>query len=498
MEKTTTSVSVLRTNFANIKDNVLIAGFFKGKTALNNEIKKLDSETGNTISAFIKDISFKGDKGESRTLYLNKRIKHLVLAGLGDESKYNPEILSSTIADLSRKLRDSSFESFSILLTSFRGNFSEEDAVEKIVQSVLLGTYSFTEFKTKDKDKIKRLKQAAIITDSNKNFDVQLKYGHVVAEAVRKTRELVNTPPNIATPEYLARHAKELAKKNSLKCTVFDEKQIEKMGMGCLEAVGRGSANKPRLVVMEYNGGGKQKPIAIVGKGVTFDTGGYNLKPYPHILNMKDDKGGALSAMHITEACAILKLPVNLISITPLCENMIDASAYRPDDVLKAYNGMTVEIKNTDAEGRLILADSLAYAAKLKPQAIIDIASLTGASMIVLGFAATPFLATEEKLGEKIKNASKKSSEKVWELPLWPEYEDSIKSDVADIKNISEEGDAGVIIGATFLKNFVSDVPWAHIDIGTTVWSKSERGVYTKGGTGTPIRLMMEMFRDWK
>ena len=192
-----------------------------------------------------------------------------------------------------------------------------------------------------------------------------------------------------------------------------------------------------------------------------------------------------------------MKLPVNLVAIVPLCENMIDASAYRPDDVLKAYNGMTVEIKNTDAEGRLILADALAYAAELKPQAIIDIASLTGASLVALGFIATPFLSTDEKLSVKIKNASKKSLEKVWEFPLWPEYEEQIKSDVADLKNISEEGDAGVIIGATFLKNFVSDIPWVHIDIGTTVWSKSEKGVLTKGGTGTPIRLMMEMLREW-
>ena len=177
---------------------------------------------------------------------------------------------------------------------------------------------------------------------------------------------------------------------------------------------------------------------------------------------------------------------------------MIDAASYRPDDILTAYNGMTVEIKNTDAEGRLVLADALSYAAKLKPQAIIDIATLTGASMITLGYVATPFLATDERLSEKIKTASKKSLEKVWELPLWPEFEDSIKSDVADIKNISEEGDAGVIIGATFLKNFVGDAPWAHIDIGTTVWSKVDKGILTKGGTGATVRLMMELLREWR
>ena len=177
---------------------------------------------------------------------------------------------------------------------------------------------------------------------------------------------------------------------------------------------------------------------------------------------------------------------------------MIDATSYRPDDVLTAYNGMTVEIKNTDAEGRLILADALAYAAELKPEAIIDIATLTGASMITLGYVASPFISTDERLTEKIKNASKKSLEKIWELPLWQEFEENLKSDVADIKNISEEGDAGVIMGATFLKNFVKEIPWVHIDIGTTVWSKSDRGILTKGATGATVRLIMEMLREWR
>ena len=498
MEKTATSVNVLKSDFSNVKDNAILVGFFKDRLNLSNELKRLDKENNGVVSSYIKDIKFKGEKGEARTIYLNKKIKHLVLVGLGEEDKYSIEVLSSTMADLSRKLRDSSFESFSILLSSFMGNFNEEEAVEKIVQSIILGTYKFTEFKTKDKDNAKCLKQATIIVNSAKNFDAQIKYGYAVAEAVKKTRELVNTPPNIATPEFIANYAKELSKKSDIKCSIFDEKQIEKMKMGCIHAVGNGSLNKPRFVVMEYKEGGKQKPIAIVGKGVTFDTGGYNLKPYPYILNMKDDKGGALAAIHIIEACARLKFPLNIIAITPLCENMIDAAAYRPDDVLKAYNGMTVEIKNTDAEGRLILADALAYASELKPQAIIEMASLTGASMVALGFVATPFLSTDEKLSEKVKNASRKSLEKVWEFPLWQEYEEQIKSDVADLKNISEEGDAGVIIGATFLKNFVSDVPWVHIDIGTTVWSKSEKGIYSKGGTGTPIRLMMEMLREWK
>lgn len=498
MEKT--SVVVSKTELSNVKDNALLIGFFKDKSSLTGELKKLDNEYGNIISAYIKNNSFKAEKGEVKSIFVNKNIKNIILVGFGEEGKYSFDVLSNTIADVSKKLRDNSTESFSIFLESFKNNrLSDEELVEKTALSSLIGLYKFIEYKTKDKDRIKHIKQITIITNSNNNFEKELKYASIVADAVNKTRDLVNAPPNVATPEYLASYAKEVAKKSSLKCMIFDEKEIEKMKMGCFFAVGKGSSNKPRFVVLEYYGAEKkQKPIAIVGKGVTFDSGGLNLKPYPYILNMKDDKGGAVAAIHLIEACAKLKLPINIVVVTPFCENMIDAASYRPDDILTAYNGITIEIKNTDAEGRLILADALSYAAKQKPEVIIDIATLTGASTIVLGWIGTPFISTDEKLSEKINIASKKSLEKVWELPLWAEYEESIKSDVADIKNISEEGDAGVIIGATFLKNFVNEIKWAHIDIGTTVWSKVDKGLLTKGATGATVRLMMEMLREWR
>ncbi len=494
------TVRALRVESSKVKDDVLLIGFFKDKVGLSGEIKKFDNKLNNIISSYIKNNDFKGEKGETRSIFVNRNVKNIVLVGLGEENKFSFDVLSNVAADASKRLRDNGTESFSVFLDSFKnGKFKDNEIVEKIALSSLIGLYKFTEYKTKDKDKIKNIKQITIITNSNNDFEKELKYAFIIADAVNKTRDLVNTPPNVATPEYLASYAKELAKKANLKCTIFDERQIEKRKMGCFFAVGKGSINKPRFVVLEYYGTEKrQKPIAIVGKGVTFDSGGLNVKPYPYILNMKDDKGGAIAAIHVIEACAKLKLPINIVAVTPFCENMIDADSYRPDDILTAYNGTTVEIKNTDAEGRLILADALSYAAEKKPEVIIDIATLTGASLITLGYIGTPFISTDEKLSEKIKNASKKSLEKVWELPLWPEYEENIKSDVADIKNISEEGDAGVIIGATFLKNFVNEVPWAHIDIGTTVWSKADKGILTKGATGATVRLMMEMLREWR
>ena len=498
MNKIITSIKISKADLSKTKDDALVIGLFKEK-GLGAELKRLDSQFGSIINSFIEKNDFKGEKGEIKGIFVNNNVKNIFLVGLGEEEKYSLDAMSTIIADASKRLRDLEIESFSIFLSSFSSKFSEEEAVEKIALSSLMGLYRFTEYKTKDKDKIRYVNKITIITDSPKNFEKRIEYASIAADAVSKTRDLINMPPNVATPEFVANYAKKLAKPN-LKCTIFDEKQIEKMKMGCFMAVAKGSVNKPRLVIMEYCGAGKsKKPIAIVGKGITFDSGGLNLKPYPYILNMKDDKGGAVAAIHVIEACTKLKLPLNLVVVAPLAENMIDAGSYRPDDVLKAYNGMTVEIKNTDAEGRLVLADALAYTAdNFKPKAIIDIATLTGASLVVLGYIGTPFICTDEDMRKKINNASAKSLEKLWELPLWEEYEESLKSDVADIKHIGDEGEAGVITAAMFLKNFVNDVPWVHIDIGTTVWSKVDKGILTKGATGATVRLMMEMLREWK
>ena len=499
MEKRATSVKILKSETNKLKDNALLIGFFKDRLELSNEIKKLDKELGNIIASCIKNKDFRGEDRELKNIYTNKYIKNIILAGLGEEEKYSFDVLSAVIADASKKLRDNGTESFSILLDSFNNDkFKEEELVEKTVLSSLMGLYKFTEYKTKEDDKIKYIRLVTIITNSNKKFEKEIEYASVVAGAVNKTRDLINTPPNVATPEYVANRAKDIAGKNKQKCTVFDEARIKKMKMGCFIGVAQGSANKPKFVVLEYNVAKGQKPIAIVGKGVTFDSGGLNVKPYPYILNMKDDKGGAVAAIHIIGACSKLKLPLNLIVAAPLCENMIDAASYRPDDVLTAYNGMTVEIKNTDAEGRLILADALSYVAEMKPQVIIDIATLTGASSIVLGYVGTPFVCTDDILRKKLNDASAKSLEKLWELPLWQEYEESLKSDVADVKHIGDDGEAGVITAAMFLKNFVNDIKWAHIDIGTTVWSKVDKGILTKGATGATVRLMMELLREWK
>ena len=494
-------IEVISSNLEEIKDQCLVIAFFEGKLGLSKEISKFDSAINSLISASIKNRDFKAEEGEIKLIYVNANIKYLALLGLGKEEKFSLNKLTSNIAAVSRKIRNAGIKSFAVHLSSLKNKaYGQKEYLEKITQSIILSLYQFNKFKTKDLDKIKSIDKVAIIVDANSINESKTIVNNAViyAEAVNKTRDLVNTPPNIANPAYVAEYMKEVAKKNNLTCTIFDEKQIEKMGMECFMAVARGSANKPRLVILGYKGSGNEKPIVLVGKGITFDTGGINVKPAAYLSTMKDDKAGACGVIHILEACTKLKLKLNVIGIAALAENMVSDKSYRPDDVLKSYSGLTVEITNTDAEGRLVLADALSYSLKYRPKAIIDIATLTGASVIALGYFASPVLGNDQRLIDRIKAASDKSLEKVWQFPLWEEYEEILKSDIADVKHLHEGIDAGVIIGGIFLKNFVGDIPWAHIDIGNTVWAKNEKGCIVKGATGFSVLLLLNLLRDWK
>ncbi len=485
-----------------IKDQSLVIAFFEDKLKLNEDINNFDKKINNVISNSIKNKDFKAQENEIKPLYIdNKNLKYLTLLGLGKEKDFGLNKLMEAVSNLSKKLRSSDIKSFTLYLDSFKNkNYKQEIYLEKITKAIILSLYQFTKFKTKDLDKIKTVDKVSIIVDKkdlNKS-DTMVNEAVIYAEAVNKTRDLINTPPNIATPEYVANYAKDLAKKNKLKCTILDEQQIEKLGMECFIAVAKGSVNKPRIFILEYKGNGNDKPIVLVGKGVTFDTGGLNVKPASYMTTMKDDKAGACSVLHVLEACAKLKLKLNVIGIGALAENMISGSSFKPDDVLKSYSGLTIEVTNTDAEGRLILADTLAYSLKYKPKAIVDVATLTGASIIALGYFASPILGNNQKLIDRVKIASEKSLEKIWQFPLWEEYKELIKSDIADIKHLHQDIDAGVMVGGIFLKQFVDDTPWVHIDIGNTVWAKQEKGYTVKGATGFSVLLLLNLLKDWR
>ena len=323
------------------------------------------------------------------------------------------------------------------------------------------------------------------------------KKGVIIGSAVCDSRDLGNHPGNVTTPTRLAEFATEVGKKGNMKVTIFDREEFTEMGMGSFAGVAQGTNEPPKFIIMEYSGGKKdEKPIMLVGKGLTFDTGGVSLKPGLNMDQMKFDMCGSAVVFGVMNAIAELKPKMNVVAIVPSTHNMLGGSAYRPGDILTAYNGKTIEVLNTDAEGRLILADALAYASKhYDPEYMLDFATLTGAVVVTLGHIATGLMSNNESLVENIKVSSDNTGEHVWQLPLWDEYCDQVKSEVADVKNLGSPGQAGTIAGAAFLKAFVGkDIPWAHFDVAGTSYHVENRSYIQKNSaSGQVIRLVLDL-----
>ncbi|MAQ73654.1 MAG: aminopeptidase, partial [Candidatus Marinimicrobia bacterium] len=321
--------------------------------------------------------------------------------------------------------------------------------------------------------------------------------GFTIANAVCLARDIENRPGNVATPSHLAENAKSIGKSANMKVTIFERDEFTKMGMGALSGVASGTEIPPKFIIIEYMGGPKsQKPKILVGKGLTFDSGGISIKPASKMDEMKYDMCGAGVVLGVMKTISELKPKMNIIGIIPSTENMSGDKAYRPGDILKAYNGKTIEVLNTDAEGRLILADALSYASKhYDPEFILDFATLTGAVVVALGHVATGIMGTDGSLIEKIKSSSEVTGEKVWEFPLWTEYLDQVKSKIADVKNLGAPGQAGSIAGGAFLNSFVQeDIPWCHFDIAGSAWGNKDLPYQNNGlATGEMIRLVVDL-----
>jgi len=317
-----------------------------------------------------------------------------------------------------------------------------------------------------------------------------------ISRAVYLTRNLVSMPSNELTPARLAGEAKALAKRyRGLSVRILEAREMERLGMNALLGVARGSRESPKLIVMSYRGADrKQRPLALVGKAITFDSGGISLKPAEKMEEMKSDMAGGAAVLGTLQAVAELKMPVNLVGIVPATENLPDGGAYKPGDILRTMSGKTVEVLNTDAEGRLILADALHYAQRYNPEAIIDIATLTGACVVALGNQVTGMMGTDEKLKELIRKAAEETGELVWELPLWENYQEMVKSDVADLKN-SAGREGGAISAAAFLSKFADPVPWVHLDIAGPAWLTKDRPYQPKGASGIGVRLFVKFLQ---
>ncbi len=419
--------------------------------------------------------------------------ERLLVVGLGGRDDFTPEklrVLGALVAGEAAKLEATS------LAWALPAAEDEAAAAEAIVTGTILGAYRFDRFKgdTKEDDDAPRLASLTVLGPAELAGAVET--ARVYSEAANRARDLQETPANFNRPEDLAKRAEEIAAgSDKVTVEVLDGAAISAKGMGGLAAVSQGGPVDPRLITLRYSGGGEGPTLGFVGKGVTFDTGGISLKPGAGMQEMKFDMSGAAAVIEAFAAVAELGLPVDLVAVVPATENMPSGTAVKPGDVITQYNGKTVEVNNTDAEGRLILADALAYAIEQGAERVVDLATLTGAVLIALGSTYAAVISNDDALAAEISAAGEESGELVWRLPLHPEYKAMMKGTVADLSNLASKREAGSITAASFLEEFVDGTPWAHIDIAGTAWDVN-RAYTGKGGSGYGVRLLVQLVRD--
>ncbi len=486
-------------NFTGANAEALAVAVFKGEKAGSGLLGELNKLTGGALAAVLKSEDFKGEKGETALLRFapkgKVKARSLMLVGVGNKADYTHADVGVAAGAATRYLRTRNNKSFAFLP---RYDGDVVIAAQNAAQGFVTSQFELDKYKTKDK-KDKSVNKLVLCIDGATASDLKngLNRGQVVGESMNFTRDLANEPPNILTPTEMANRAQSMAKEAGLKCEVLDEAKMEKLGMGSLLSVSRGSTQPAKLIVLRYtpakNTGKKGELLALVGKGITFDTGGISLKPGDGMDAMKYDMSGGATVLGTMRAIALLKPTVPVLGIVAAVENMPDGNASRPSDVVMASNGKTIEILNTDAEGRLILADSVAYAEKQGATSIVDMATLTGAVIIALGDQNTGIMGNDQELVDRIVALGKECGEGFWQLPVSKEYSKQIKSDIADIKNIGPRGKAGTIMGAVFIQEFIDKAKWAHLDIAGTAWCDTVKPHHAKGPTAVAVRTLLTL-----
>jgi len=480
---------------------LLLLFSFESPEQLAGPVQNVDLEWKGFVSTLMKQGDFRGELFETRLYYTQGGLpaKRVVLTGLGKKEEFDLEKWRGAASRAGQYIRNAGMKQFAFPIKKFN-DLSEEKLAESFVIGLLLGVYEFNQFKTLERDKIKEIEEVVLLGEKDeeiKIIDNGLSTGQIISEAVCMARDLVNGPSNQITPTVLAEKAAEIAKDHGMEVQVLEVSQAEAMGMGAFVAVAKGSQEPGKFIVLEYNKGKGLDTIALVGKGITFDSGGISIKPSENMDRMKDDMSGAAAVLSTMKAASKLRLPLHLVGIMPATENLPSGKAYKPGDILRTLSGQTVEVISTDAEGRLILSDALTYGLRYQPKAIIDLATLTGACVIALGDYVIGLFGNDESLLKRIEEASARTGEKVWKMPLWDEYFDYLKSDAADFRNVGTRA-AGAIIGAIFLSKFVEKVPWIHLDIAGPASIEKERPYIPRGGTGAGVRLLIQMLRDWR
>jgi leucyl aminopeptidase len=484
---------------AECKTQMLVLGCFSDAKRLDVTSREIDKRLNGAIERVIKLGDFKGKDGTSTVVYGNGQIgaERVLLVGLGEQEKATIDTARKAAALAANKAVGMKVRKMAVAIhRAFGVKFDTGLLAQAMAEGVYYGSFRYDEYVTSDEDGRTDSLVVEVIDDNaakTKRLEDGLLKGAIIGKAQSYARALANRPGNVINPPSLAAEAKKLARSTKgLSCTVLDEKQLAKLGMGGILAVGSGSKTPPRLIVVKYAPRGKAgrlPTVALVGKAITFDSGGISIKPARNMEQMKLDKTGGIAVLAVAKAAAELKLPINLYAIVPSAENMPSGTSYRPGDIVTTYSGKTVEIQNTDAEGRMILCDAIHYAVKQDCDVIIDVATLTGACVVALGTFMAGLMSNDEQLGKDIEKAAKTSGEKVWQLPCGDEYAEEMKSKIADLKNSGGRW-GGACTAAAFLRQFVGDKKWAHLDIaGVDCFEKPTASV-AEGASAFGVRLL--------
>lgn len=482
-----------------IKTDAVVV-FVLDEEEIGREAERLDKVLVGMIRRLIRRGDFRPKLGNIGLIYPADKIlaERLILAGLGRKAGLTAERLRQAAGRAAAYARGVGAKEIVFGAERSMG-LDMADLGQAICEGATLGLYRFLKYKTnEDVERNKDISKITLLVekpDDTRKAQAGVKVGSIISRAVMMARDMVNHPAMDMTPSVIADIARDISRKYGLRLKVLDRKDMERLGMGGLLGVAAGSAQPPKFIIVEYRGGGKKPFIALVGKTITFDSGGISLKPAENMDKMKSDMAGGAAVLGTMMAAAGLELKLNIVGLLPATENMPGGRAYKPGDVLKTLSGQTIEIINTDAEGRLILADALSYALRYKPSAILDIATLTGACRIALGQEAIGMMGNNDDIKEKVRAAGERTGERVWELPLWEGYYELIKSDIADMKN-SGGRDGGAITAACLLSKFVEKYPWVHLDIAATAWTDKERPYTPKGATGVGVRILTRFLMD--
>jgi leucyl aminopeptidase len=483
---------------------MLAVGIFKGTRTAEGVLKELNTTSKGWIAKVLNSGDIQGKKGDIliQQTFGALPSTRVMFLGLGERDRFKADDWRDAASQAAQACRKLGVRRFGVSLDLSPGvTINIEDLASAAVEGAMLGLYRFQPYRSDTKDENSDPEEMTLLpgaTRRKSRLDDAIKEAQTISHAVCWVRDLVSQPGNRMTPGLMAAQATVMAKKWGIRYEILEDSDLQRLGMGGLLGVASGSKEPPRMIVLEHRTVSLQAPkVALVGKGITFDSGGISLKPAEKMDLMKSDMAGGAVVLGVMQVAARLHLPVHLIGLVPATENLPSGAAYKPGDVLTTMSGQTIEVANTDAEGRVVLADALAYAGRYKPDLILDLATLTGACVVALGDLVAGMMGSDAAVLEELKKSGERVGEAVWPLPLPEEYEEYIKSDIADVKNAGGRM-AGAIQGGLFLKKFVKDTPWVHVDIAGPVWTDRDRGYRPKGATGFGVRLIVDFLRNYK